>query len=349
MKKLLASVLATAFILSMAGCGGASSQAPKSSAESTAPVAATAPSAEKIVVKIGHVEAEDRSTHRALLELEKELEGKNPKFDIQIFPNGVLGGDVQLSESASLGTIQIALPSTSVLTMYSEEFGVLDMPFLFNSAESAFAALDGDLGKKLDADLAGVGIVNLGYTYNGPRCMTNSKHPINEPADLAGMKMRVMESPVFITLFETLGANATPMSFSELFTGLQQKTVDAQENPPSLIYASRFQEVQKYLSLSNHVHNCLAVLVNEKFYTGLSAEDKAVFDECIKNYVANQRAMELKDNNEYIEKLRQDGMEVNDISPENHQKFVTALAPMYDQYKEKFGQPLFDLALKYNK
>ena len=145
------------------------------------------------------------------------------------------------------------------------------MPFIFKDVKSAFAALDGEVGKTLDAFLTPVGLKNLGYAYNGARSMTNSKRPINEPADLKGIKMRVMESPVFIDMFKTLGANPTPMSFGEVFTGLQQGTVDAQENSPSLVFSMKFNEVQKYYSLTNHVQGILAILINEKFFNGLPA------------------------------------------------------------------------------
>lgn len=202
-----------------------------------------------------------------------------------------------------MGTIQMALPSTSVLTAYNERIGVLDMPYLFTDAQSAFDALDGKLGEQIDEWIAGNGFISLGYVYNGPRCTTNSVRPIYTPDDLAGLKIRVMNSPVFIRMYEVLGANATPMSFSELFTGLQQHTVDGQENPPTLIYASGFQQVQKYLTIDNHVHNFLPILTNENWVNSLSADDQAILKECCANMVANQRNIELEDNTDIVAKL----------------------------------------------
>ena len=244
----------------------------------------------------------------------------------------------------------MAIPSTSVLTMYSDDFGVLDMPFIFDTPEAGFEALDKELGERLTADLRKVGIDCLGYGFNGSRSMTNSKQPIHEPADLKGMKVRVMESPVFIDLFKTLGANATPMSFSELFTALQQKTVDAQENPPSMIYTSRFQEVQEYLSLTNHVYNYLAMIINADFLNSLPEEYKTLVIEAGREFlVEGQRAKELGDTEFYIEKLAEEGMKVNEISPENNQKFREALEPMYEKYEKELGEEVFELARKYNK
>ena len=208
------------------------------------------------------MEAEDRSTHQALVKYFKDTveEKSNGSISVQIYPNSVLGGDAELTESVAMGTLEAALPSTSVLVSYSDDFGIMDMPYLFSSPENAFAAMDGDMGAYFNEKLEDVGIHCLGYSYNGLRSMTNSAHPIETPDDLKGLKMRVMENEVFIDFFETLGASATPMSFNELFTGLQQHTVDGEENPPSLIYASKFQEVQEYLSLTEHVNNFLGFI-----------------------------------------------------------------------------------------
>lgn len=305
---------------------------------------------EVYTISIGHVEAEERSAHKASLQFKEYVEEEsNGRIKVEIHPNAVLGGDVQLTESVALGTLEIAIPATSVLTMYSNEFGVLDMPFLFNTPEAGFKALDEELGERLTSKLKSVGIDCLGYGFNGSRSMTNSKLPIEEPNDLKGLKVRVMESPVFIDLFKTLGANATPMSFSELFTALQQKTVDAQENPPSMIYTSKFQEVQKYLSLTNHVNNYLAILINDDFLNSLPEDLKTlVIDAGRKYLVEAQRDIELSDTQIYIDKLAEAGMEVNEITPENNKKFQDALKPMYDKYEKELGIEIFELARKYN-
>lgn len=304
-----------------------------------------------VTLQVGHVEPEDRSTHQALLDFKKEIETKsNGSITIEIHPNGALGGDVQLTESVAMGTLDMALPATSVLVTYSPEFGILDMPYLFSNTENAFAAMDGEVGNHFNSMLEEVGIKNLGYSFNGLRSITNSVRPINEPADLKGMKVRVMESPVFIDFFETLGANATPMSFNELFTGLQQGTVEAQENPPSLIYSNKFYEVQKYISLTEHVNNFLAFIMNKDLYDSLSVEQQTIISEAAKNYVDLQRKMELDDTDKYVKLLGTDGgLEVNEVSVENKQKLRDALEPMYEKYRSEFGQELFDMAEQYNK
>lgn len=341
MKKALSLLLALVMILALVACGDNTTNDNNNQGESN--------SAETIVLKIGHVEAEDRSTHKALLQFKEELESKTDgRFDVQIFANAELGGDEELCESVAMGTIQMALPSTSVLTAYNERIGVLDMPYLFTDSQSAFNALDGALGEQIDEWIAGNGFVSLGYVYNGPRCTTNSVRPIYTPDDLSGLKIRVMSSPVFIRMYEVLGANATPMSFSELYTGLQQKTVDGQENPPTLIYASGFQQVQKYLTIDNHVHNFLPILTNEAWLNSLSAEDQATLKECCVNMVTNQRNIELADNEDIVAKLEAEGMEVNYLTDEQYQAFVDKVQPMYDEYKAEWGTEIFDLATSFN-
>ena len=346
MKKALSLILAMAMAMSLVACGGGN-DAPASSGSAAA---STPAAVDPVTLKVGHVEAEDRSTHKALVQFKEELEAKTEgRIVVEIFPNAELGGDEELCESVAMGTIQMALPSTSVLTAYNEQIGVLDMPYLFTSSEAAFAALDGELGAQIDEWIAGNGFVSLGYLYNGPRCTTNNVRPIYTPADLAGLKIRVMSSPVFISMYETLGANPTPMSFSELYTGMQQNVVDGQENPPTLIYASGFHQVQKYLTIDEHVHNFLPILTNEAWLNGLAAEDKAALEECAANMVTNQRNIELADNETIIDTLKAEGMEINELTAEQYQTFVDAIQPMYDEYKAAWGTEIFDLATSFNK
>ena len=298
----------------------------------------------EIVLKVAHVEPETRSTNRALLIFKEEVEeASKGSIKIEIYPNGALGGDVQLTESVAMGTIDMALPSTSVLTSYTDNFGILDMPYLFTSSEAAFNAMDGKMGEYFNETLKSSGLVNLGYTYNGPR-------EVKKPEDLKGIKVRVMESPVFIDFFRTLGANPTPMSFTEVYTALQQGAVEAQENPPSLIFANKFYEVQKFLSITEHVHNFLAFIMNAEKFNSLSDEQKAILQEKAKKYIENQRKMELEDNNKYIELLGTEGkLKVNILTADEKEEFKKALQPMYDKYKKNFGDDLFNIADEYNK
>jgi len=337
-KLLVLAMTAMISIGALTGCGGGSDKGNGSKNSA-------------VTLKIGHVEPEDRSTHKALLDFKKNVEERSKgRLKIEIYPNGSLGGDVQLTEAVATGSLDMALPSTSVLTTYSDEFGILDMPYLFKSAQSAFAAMDGDVGKTLAEKVKAKGIDILGYTYNGPRSTTSKVKPIEKPEDLQGLKMRVMESPIFIDYYKTLGANPTPMSFTELYTGLQQGTVEAQENPPSLTFANKFYEVQKYSSIDEHVHNFLAFLINDNKFKSLSAEDQKILTEEAKKYVDEQRKMELKDNEKAIKDLETVGkLKTNILTADQKAAMRKALQPMYEKYEAKFGKALFDLCEKYNK
>lgn len=345
MKKLIAILLMVTLVLSLStGC------TKKEEAATSTTSGAQATTDKKIVIKLGHVEAEDRSTHQAALEFKKYVEEQSKgKVDVEVYANGQLGGDRQMTEGVALGTIQMTLPATSVLTTYSPKFGVLDMPFIFKNEQAGFKALDGEVGAMFNEILESVGLHNLGYNYNGARHMSNSKRPINEPNDLKGLKMRVMESPVYIDLFKALGANATPMSFGEVFTALQQGTVDGQENAASLVYAMKFHEAQKYYSLTGHTYSYLAVLINDKFYKGLPEDIRKIVTDGAQKYLIDyQRSLEISDTDKYLKKLEEAGLKINEITPENHKKFVEAVKPMYEKYKAEIGQDMFDLVEKYN-
>ena len=304
----------------------------------------------KITIRVAHIEAEDRSTHKSLLKFKEYVEKEsNNRVSIEIFPNGLLGGDKESIEGVELGTIQMSLPAVSVLSSYDPKFGLIDMPFLFKSDEAIFKALDNELGANYDKTLEEKGFHNLGYNYNGPRCISNNARPINEPKDLEGLKIRVMESPVFIDMFKALGANPTPMSFGEIFTALQQGTVSGQENAPSLVYASKFYEVQKYYSITDHTYSVMAILMNKKFFNDLPEDiQKIITTGANEHLIKYQRELERSENADYIKKLERTGMKVNFITPENHAKFVEAVKPVYTKNEPVIGKELFDIAKKYN-
>lgn len=345
MKKILKFITIILIAFTITACGNKEKTNEISAAETTKTAKGD------VIIKIGHVEPESRSTHKALLNFKKNVEEKSKgKIGIEIYPNGSLGGDVQMTESVAMGTLQSTLPSTSVLTTYSEEFGILDMPYLFKNSESAFAALDGEVGEYFNKKLDEQGIHCLGYAYNGPRSTTTNSGLIEKPDDLKGVKMRVMESPIFIDFYKTLGANPTPMSFTELYTGLQQGTVEAQENPPSLTFANKFYEVQKYQTIDEHVHNFLPFLINKNVYDSLDKDMQELLENEAKAFVAEQRKMELEDNIKAIKDLETEGkLTTNVFNDDQKLEFRKALQPMYDKYKKQFGEELFNLCEKYNK
>ena len=358
MKKVLSTLLAVAMALSLAACGGGGSKNPSSGNASSGSGSAASSGASSTGytggtynITLGHICSETHSLHLACLEFEKFVEEQSGgAITVDIHPNGVLGGDEAMLESVALGTLTMVVPSASVMNAYVPAFGILAMPYLFTNTDDAFAAVDGDLGTLLNQKLAdaNVGFLNLGYNFNGIRNMTNNIHPIVTPDDLKGLKMRCMSNEMFVTMFKLLGANATPMSWSELFTALQQGTVDGQENPASLMYESKFQEVQKYVSTTEHIYDFCTVNINTDFYNKLDDQAKAIIDEGVKTYLVDyQRQLEVSQNEDYIQKLADEGMEVTYITPENKAKFAELVAPMYDNAVTQFGQDVMDAVSKY--
>ncbi|MCE5201287.1 MAG: DctP family TRAP transporter solute-binding subunit [Synergistaceae bacterium] len=303
-----------------------------------------------IKMKVAYVVPEAQSTHIAAEKFFKPYVEKhsNGQIIVELYPNGQLGGDRQAIEAVGLGTIHMTIPAVAVLSGFEPRFQVFDLPFLFNSKQEVYKALDGQLGNKLNALLPPLGLKNLAYAENGFRMITNNRGPITKPSDLAGLKIRTMENPIHMATFRALGANPTPMSFGELYTALQQKTVDAQENPIPLIYTSKFYEVQKYCSLSRHVYAATVLLVNDKWFNSLPKNLQKVLQDAAIIYRTEQRKISDKQDKEMLEGLKKNGMKINDITPEQKKAFIAATANVYDEFTRtvKDGQELIDLAKK---
>jgi len=301
-------------------------------------------------IRIGSISSEAIPEVRAAYEFKKEIEkSSGGRIKVEVFPNGALGGDRQMAEAVSLGTLDMVLTTTSALTTYEPKFGILDMPFAFSDAQTAFKAVDGELGQYLNKELErSAGMVNLGYMLNGVRHMVNSKRPINAPSDLAGLKMRVMESPVYIGLFKALGANPTPMSFTEVYTSLQQKTIDGFEVSANFMVEMKFYDVQKYYSLTGYTVSFLVAAMNKNKFDKLPSDlQKMVTASAKKWFVDYQRKVSLSEDAGYIKQLKSHGMSVNGITPENHAKFVKAVQPVYAEFEKKLGRDVFVLLKKY--
>lgn len=337
----LAALAATLMFL-LVGC---SSPAPEKPASGQ-----SGGSGEPIVIKLAYVVPETQSTHLAAVNFKKYVEEKSQgRVKVELYPNGQLGGDRQAIEGVQVGTIQMTIPAAAVMSGFEKKFMVFDLPFLFKDRQAAYKALDGELGKKLNELLPSLGLRNLVFAENGYRHITNNRGPIYEPKDLQGLKIRTMENPVHIDSFKLLGANPTPMAFGELYTALQQKTVDAQENPISLIYTSKFYEVQKYLSLTGHVYAATVVLINNDFYNKLPEDIKKIIDEGAVKFRDEQRKLAAQQDTEWVDKLKAVGMHVNELTPEQKQKFIDATRPVYDKYKNEIGADLVDMAIAANK
>lgn len=343
MKRPFAILFTMMVLLAMTACGSTASETVADDEKS---------SSDTIKIKLatvgpesGTVQAE--AEHVLMDYIEK---ASNGAIEVDYYPNSVLGGDLDLAEGLSNGSIQLATLQSSVLTSYSDNFGILDMPFLFNSSSAALQALnEGELASILKNSLKGTGICFSNYWgFGGYRGLSNSIRPVETPEDMHGLKIRVMESPVYITAFTLLGANPTPISFSELFTALQNKTVDGQDNDPSLTYTSKFYEVQPYYTDLEHVLSVSNMYMSEDWYNGLSDEYKAIIDEACKQFSDYCTDAGLKAYEDNLSLLADAGVKVTRLTPENRKLFQGTVAPMYDEYIERWGQEIFDAARAYN-
>lgn len=308
-------------------------------------------SAEKTYkIKVAYVVPEAQSTHVAARDyFKKYVEEKSKgRISVELYPNGVLGGDRQAIEAVQLGTIQMTIPAAAVLSGFEPKFQVLDFPFLFKDKKSAYKALDGDLGKKLNSLLLPLGMRNLVFAENGFRNITNSRNPIAKPEDLKGLKIRTMENPIHLASFKALGSSPTPMNFGELYTALQQKTVDGEENPIPLIYTSKFYEVQKYCSLTGHFYAATVVLINESFFQALPKDLQKVVLDGANLYRTEQRKLSDTQDKEMLEALKKAGMQVNEVTAEQKKAFIKATEGVYDEFKDVVGSELLNLARKAN-
>ena len=248
------------------------------------------------------------------------------KYTVQVYANAQLGYDVRATEGVRIGTLEMVTTSASPLTGLVPEFNVFDLPFIIPSEKAADAIFDGPIGAKLAAALEPKGIKLLAYYENGFRQLTNSAHAVKTPADMKGLKIRTMQNPIHLEAFRAMGANPTPMPFSEVFTALQQKTIDGQENPIPTIWLSKFYEVQKYVTLTGHVYGPHIFLVGKKLWDSFPAADQKVIAEAAKESAVYQRALNRKMNKDFVDELRKAGVTVTELTPEQHKAFVDAVA-----------------------
>lgn len=260
------------------------------------------------------------------------------KIQVKLFPGGTLGGDLQTVSALQGGTVEMTVLNAGILTAQVKEFAVFDFPFLFANAQEVDAVTDGPIGRNLLARLADKNLIGLGYWDLGFRNLTNSKRPINRVEDIAGLKIRVIQSPIYIDMFNALGAAATPMPFPEVYPALEQKAIDGQENPFTLIRTSKFYEVQKHLAVTRHVYNPQALLISRKLWDALSADEKRVITEAAAEATKFQRQLSRSQADEALAELKKLGMQVTEFSPVELQRLRDKVKPVVDKHAAAVGE-----------
>ena len=289
-------------------------------------------------IKMTNGIAEDHPVHDGVNRMQEVLTAKSGgKMKITSFWGGSAGGDLQATQALRAGTQEMVVTSTSPLVGIVKELGVFDLPFLFANEKEADAVLDGPAGAALSKKLEEVGLINLAYWENGFRNLTNSKHPVAKVEDFVGIKLRVMQNNIFLDTFKTLGTNAVPMAFPEVFTALETKTIDGQENPYVTILTSKYYEVQKYLSKTRHAYTPFLVLYSKKMFDALSKDEQAALREAAIEGQKVQRAVIRAADGKALAELGKLGMQVNDIAPAEQKRMFEKVKPVYDKHSATIG------------
>jgi tripartite ATP-independent transporter DctP family solute receptor len=293
-------------------------------------------------IRFGYGLNEDSTQGEGARLLAKEIERlSNGSMKMETFGAATLGSDLQMQNALIGGAQEMAVVSTATLVGLVSDFAVYDVPFLFANEKEADAVLDGPAGQALLDSLDAQGLVGLVYWENGFRNLTNSVRPIRTAEDLAGIKLRVMQNPVFLDTFAATGANPIPLAFSELFTALEMRTVDGQENPVTTILSSRFFEVQKHLTISNHVYSPWIILASKSWWDTLSTEQKDIVKQASIASRDHEREYSRAASNTAIEELKANGMEVVVMAPEELAKLSQIAAPVISKVTDGISPDLW--------
>jgi tripartite ATP-independent transporter DctP family solute receptor len=308
-------------------------------AASAAPTSSRAEEAR--VIKLGYILASHSQLGAGAdvfaAEVEKRTQGR---YRIDRYPDAALGGEVEMMKAVQLGTVDMAFITGAPMPNFVPEIGVFGIPFLIRDAQHAYSVLDGAFGQQLLKQFDAQGIIALAWGENGMRHITNSKHPIETPEDLRGLKLRVPQSDVMVQGFDALGADAHPLAFPEVYGALQTGRFDAQENPIATIVASKFYQVQKYLTLSGHIYDPAAFLMSKDLNDDLSPADRQAFAEAARlgGLASRKFAAEAEANS--VAMLQSEGMQI--VSSIDKTKFADAMASVMPTFEKKFGRDVID-------
>lgn len=294
---------------------------------------------EETNLRLAHVVNEQDGFHAAATKFQELVaERSDGKITVEIFPNATLGDERTLLEGMQIGTIDMGVITNGPVSNFLEDIAVFEMPFLFPSAEKAYEVLDGEIGQELLDRLSEVNLKGLAYAERGFRNLTNSDRAINTPADIEGLKVRVMENPVYIDTFRELGADAIPMAWTEALTAMQQGTIDGQENPVGVVHSFKLNETQTNMTMTRHSYAPAIIVMSLPVWSGLSEEAQEIISTAAQEAAEYERQLNADMEAEQLAELRASGMNV--IDDADLSAFSDAVAPVYEKYGERFGDYL---------
>ncbi len=295
--------------------------------------------AAKYTLRFANCVSKDFSWGRAAEKFKKDLEeASNGQIEVQVFHSSSLGSNREVAEMLKMGTADFMIAGTTHVTNYVPQLGVIVFPYLWKDRQTMFNALDGDIGKTFSDLLAKKGFVLLGWWDNGFRDMTTKSKPIISVDDMKGLRIRTLPVKVHVAFFKALGAAPAPLDWMEIYTALQQGVVDAEENPPAMVYFGKFNEVQKYFSLTRHVNEPGVLLMSEKTMSKLPPELQQAVRVAAQKATMWQRAANDEDNTEFLKKLSQAGMTINEVPPQNLAEFKKIALSIYPEATQDLGE-----------
>ena len=259
------------------------------------------------------------------------------KIKVNLFPGGTLGSDQANVSALQGGTLEMVSMNSGILANQVKEFAVFDFPFMFGNSKEADAVVDGPFGQKMHARLEAKGLVGLAYYELGFRNITNSKRPITRLEDIAGLKLRVIQSPIYVDIFTALGANPTPLAWPEVYSALEQKAVDGQENPNTTIRTAKLNEVQKHVAQTRHIYNPQSLIFSKKLWDQLNADEKKIISDAAAEATVYERQVSRQQAGEALEDLKKAGMQATEIAPAELQRMRDKVKPVVDKYSASIG------------
>lgn len=286
--------------------------------------------------RLGHFMTEDYAQGVAMKKFaELARQYTNNNVNIQVYHSGVLGSDDKMLQAVQTGTLDFYIGVLTPLSSRVKEIQIWDLPFLFANTKEAYALLDGPSAKKIFEKLEPAGVVGLTWTGLGFRNLSNNRHPVIQASDIQGLKIRVMATPISIETWKALGANPTPLAISEVFTALEIKAIDGQENPLQNIYANKFHEVQKFITLTNHVYTPSVLVASKKFWDKLAEAEKTGIRKAATEAGIYQRELLEKGEKDIIQKFEAAGVRIDALPIEELAKIQEAVKPVVEKFSSQ--------------
>lgn len=341
MRKGIFAFISMLIVVVLAACGGSSDSGGSDGGDGSS-------GSEEFTIGVAYTTPETGATHIGLERFQELVEDQTDgAVQIELYPNGQLyASEREAVEAAQSGNVEMTVAASAPVAGFDEKFLALDLPFIFPDHDTAYEALDGELGQTLLDGLMDIGLVGLAYGETGMRSITNNKHPIETPEDLKGLKIRTMENEVHIETFKEYGANASPFAFGELYSALQQNTYDGMENPINLIDQMKFYEVQEYLTISNHAYTATVAFMNQDFFESMPEDFQEIVKDAASESMDYQREVAQQQDEDGLEVIKEH-MEINELTPEQKEEFIEVAEPIFDKYEDAIGAELMELTRSY--